>query len=222
MDWAGAEAEARRALQLVPNDATPQGMLAQLLAARGQNARAVELVRQALASDPRSTYRWRSLSVYLTALGRLDEARQAIDKAIALQPGATVNHEQLAVIAILRGDAEAALVAAQKEPPGPWHDVAMALALQIGPDRKAADAALKKLTAKYAQSAPYQIAEAYALRRDPDAMFQWLDRAWTARDPGVISLLNDPLILRYRDDPRFAAFCKKVGLPTATDAVAMK
>jgi len=222
MDWAGAEAEARRALQLVPNDATPQGMLAQLLAARGQNARAVELVRQALASDPRSTYRWRSLSVYLTALGRLDEARQAIDKAIALQPGATVNHEQLAVIAILRGDAEAALVAAQKEPPGPWHDVAMALALQIGPDRKAADAALKKLIAEYAQSAPYQIAEAYALRRDPDAMFQWLDRAWTARDPGVISLLNDPLILRYRDDPRFAAFCKKVGLPTATDAVAMK
>jgi len=28
-----------------------------------------------------------------------------------------------------------------------------------------------------AAAAPYQIAEVYALRRDPDAMFKWLDRA---------------------------------------------
>jgi hypothetical protein len=35
-------------------------------------------------------------------------------------------------------------------------------------------------------------------------------------------LLFDPCILRYRDGRRFAAFCKKVGSPTTTDAVAMK
>jgi hypothetical protein len=53
-------------------------------------------------------------------------------------------------------------------------------------------------------------------------MFKWLDRAWANRDPGISSLLSDPFVLRYRDDPRFAAFCNKVGLPTTTDAVAMK
>lgn len=42
------------------------------------------------------------------------------------------------------------------------------------------------------------------------------------RDPGINYVLYDPFILRYRDDPRVAAFCKKVGLPTTTDAVAMK
>jgi hypothetical protein len=26
-------------------------------------------------------------------------------------------------------------------------------------------------------------------------------------------LLQDDFILRYKDDPRFAAFCRKVGLP---------
>jgi hypothetical protein len=26
-------------------------------------------------------------------------------------------------------------------------------------------------------------------------------------------VLSDPFILRYKDDPRFAAFCRKVGLP---------
>ena len=43
-----------------------------------------------------------------------------------------------------------------------------------------------------AAAAPYQIAEVYALRRDPDAMFKWLDRAWAARDPGVSYRLYDP------------------------------
>jgi hypothetical protein len=42
------------------------------------------------------------------------------------------------------------------------------------------------------------------------------------RDAGIEYLLYDPFILRYRNDPRFAAFCKKVGLPDTTDAVAMK
>jgi len=29
-------------------------------------------------------------------------------------------------------------------------------------------------------------------------------------------------MLPYRHDPRFAAFCKKIGLPATTDAVVMK
>ncbi|HJR12008.1 MAG TPA: hypothetical protein VJ823_11435 [Rhodanobacteraceae bacterium] len=96
------------------------------------------------------------------------------------------------------------------------------LVAQIGTDRNAANAALAKLIKNQADAAAYQIAEMYALRKNPDAMFQWLDRASTQRDPGISNLLSDPLILRYQTDPRFAAFCKKVGLPTATDAVAMK
>jgi hypothetical protein len=31
------------------------------------------------------------------------------------------------------------------------------------------------------------------------------------------TVLYDALILRYKDDPRFAAFCKKVGLPTPAE-----
>jgi len=221
-DWTGAAAESRRALQLAPNDAAAKFSLGGTLATLGQVQRAMELTRQALQSDPRhaSWYNW--LSTYLAGLGQLDPARQAIGTAIALQPGAAGYDEQLAVIEILRGDAKAALAAAQQEPSRLWRDAALALALQIGPDRAAADAALKKLIAGQAEGAPYQIAQVYALRKDPDAMFQWLDRAWTSRDPGISYLLTDPLILRYRDDPRFAAFAKKVGLPITTDAVPMK
>lgn len=66
---------------------------------------------------------------------------------------------------------------------------------------------------KYANLAACQIAEAYALRNDAKATFEWLDRAWRNRDPGIGNLLIDLLILRYKDDSRFAAFCRRVGLP---------
>jgi serine/threonine-protein kinase len=98
----------------------------------------------------------------------------------------------------------------------------VAQALQIGKDPARADAALKALIDKQADIAAVQIAETYALRRDPDDMFKWLDRAWLQHDAGLVYLLYDPLILRYRADPRFAGFCRKIGLPVTTDAVAMQ
>jgi TolB-like protein len=222
MDWRGAEVEAQRALQLEPNGALTQGFVGTVKATLGDNGRALELARLCIAADPRSADAYFALTTYLIALGRLDEARQAIEKTIDLQSQGAANFTQLAIIDILDGDAKAALAAAKREPPGPWHDIAMALALQVGSDQAAADSALDTLVTRRADTAPYQIAETYALRQDPDAMFKWLEHAWTVRDPGVGTLLSDPFILRYKNDPRFAAFCGKVGLPTTTDAVAMK
>ena len=213
-DWRGAEAEYRQALALAPNDAPAQFGLGQLLATLGDADQAIELTRQALATEPlrANVYYW--LGNYYLGINRLDEAERAIRRAIELQPAAQSFHAQLAIIEIKRGDAQTALAAAQQEPPGTWNDVALALAQQIGPDRSAADAALRTLIDKNANLAPYQIAQAYALRDDAKETFAWLDRAWSLRDPGIQYLLLDPFILRYRDDLRLAAFCRKVGLPT--------
>jgi hypothetical protein len=135
-----------------------------------------------------------------------------------LQPGAAVYHWQLAVIEIQRGDASAALDAAQQEVGGlDQREVALALARQIGGDRAAADTALQKLIEGHASSSGYEIAEVYALRGEPDKTFEWLDRSFSNHEPDIAYLLYDPFILRYKDDPRFAAFCKKVGLPTPAE-----
>jgi len=219
-DWAGAEAEARRALQLAPADGPTRIMLANLRATLGQPTEAVDLIRQALATDPlRAGWYW-GLSGNLTALNRLDEADRAIRRAIELQPKAVSYNLQLATIEIQRGNADAALAAAQREPPGVWQDEAVALARQIGTDHAAADAALKVLTDKYATLVAYQIAEVYALRDDADRTFEWLDRAWDSRDTGIRNLLIDPFFKRYRDTARFAAFCNKVGLPAPAKSTA--
>ena len=221
-NWTGAEAEYRRAVQLAPNDGFAKYALSTLLTTLGQLEPAVELVRQALLTDPLHGSWYNALARYLSGLGRLDEAERAIRKAIELQPGADAYHMRLAIIAIQRGDAKGALAAAQQESAaGPWQQIALALAQQVSGNRAAADAALKTLIDTRSNFAAYQIAQVYALRKDAENMFAWLDRAWASRDPGIRQLLYDPLILRYQDDPRFAAFCRKVGLPTTTTAKAM-
>lgn len=218
LDWIGGEAEARRALQLAPNNVEAKRMLSTALAELGKNRNAVDLMRQALESDPRQAAWHRWLGTYLTALGELDEAEAAMHNAVALEPGVDDYYLELAIIAILRGDAGSALTAARQAPSGIWRNVAVAMALQVGPDRPAADAALRQLVAGQGGKTAYQIARVYALRGEPGMVFEWLDRTWIQRDPDVGHLLYDPLVLRYRNDPRFAAFCTKTGLPTVTDA----
>jgi TolB-like protein/Flp pilus assembly protein TadD len=213
LDWRGAEEEFRRALELAPNDGAAKLYLASQLATLGQVEQAVELTRQALATDPLGANSYYFLAGYLQALHRLDEAERAVRKAIELQPRAAAYHAILAVIEVQRGDARGALTAAQQETEPGWQYIALAFAHQIGGDHPAADAALQTLIDQRAEFAAYQIAEVYAFRNDADNTFAWLDRAWSNRDSGIGFLLYDPFVLSYKDDPRFAAFCRKVGLP---------
>ncbi|MGA7540727.1 MAG: TIR domain-containing protein [Steroidobacteraceae bacterium] len=217
-DWRGAEAEFRRATELAPNDGDAKSELGNQLATYGELEMAIELTRQSLATDPLRADGYLGLAILLAAYNRPGDAEQAIRRAIELQPNAAFYHVWLAIIEVQHGDARAALEAAQREPSGESRDQALAFARQIGTDRSAADAALRTLIEKDASSVAYQIAEVYALRNDADATFEWLDRAWSNRDPGIQLLLTDPFILRYKHDPRFAAFCHKVGLPVPGEA----
>lgn len=226
-DWRGAEAEFRRATALAPNDADTKFLLGQQLATFGDLESAIELTRQALATDPlqASWYYW--LAIYLAGRvhpGRnhLVEAERMIRRAMELQPGAEWYPYALATIEVQRGNAQAALAAAQQERPGPVREITLAFALQVGGDQRAAEAALRAVLDKYAGTSAFQIAEIYAVRSDANSTFAWLERAWTNRDPGIQFLLYDPFILRYRDDPRFAAFCRKAGLPVPKQAAARK
>jgi tetratricopeptide (TPR) repeat protein len=214
-DWRGSEAEFRRALQLNLNDALAKFYLGRQRAIFGDPESAIEYTQQALVSEPLQPYWYGWLARYFMAVDRLNEAEWAIHRARELQPAVAGRYQTLTLIEILRGHPSAALSAARRETPGVARDGALALARQIGDDRGAADAALKTLIDEDATSSAYQIAEVYALRNDPTHVFEWLDRAWSTRDPDLRDLLFDPIILRYKGDPRLAMFCRKVGLPVA-------
>jgi tetratricopeptide (TPR) repeat protein len=217
-NWSGAEAQYRRALELAPNDTQAKFNLGSALASYGEVDQAIELTRQALMTEPLRAWGYKAIATYLLGVQRLDEAEVAINRAVELQPASEPYRSWLTVVETKRGNAPAALEAALREPPGIFRDMSLAFARQIGGDRKAADEALRTLIDRQGNNSAYQIAEVYALRNDAKATFDWLDRAWENRDGGIQYLLFDPFILRYNDDPRFAAFCRKVGLPVPAGA----
>jgi hypothetical protein len=79
--------------------------------------------------------------------------------------------------------------------------------------KKESDAALSELIAKYHAAGAYQIAEVYGFRNQSDEAFEWLDRAYSQRDSGLIGTKVDPLLKSLHNDPRFAALLKKLNLP---------
>ena len=116
------------------------------------------------------------------------------------------------MIQILRGKPGAAVELAKQETDPFWRTYALALAHFANGDRAEADAALKKLIDEDADDAGSQIATVYALRKEPEKMFEWLEHAWTTHDPGVTELLINPFLRAYKDDPRFIAFAQKIGV----------
>jgi serine/threonine-protein kinase len=153
-----------------------------------------------------------NLSLYLIALGRYGEAETALGKAIELQPEGAQSYYRLAVIQILRGKPGAAVKLAKQETDPFWRTYALALAQFTNGAGAEADAALKKLIDEDAEDAGSQIAIVYALRKEPDRMFEWLEHAWTTHDAGVNELLENPFLRAYKDDPRFIAFAQKIGV----------
>ena len=210
----GAEAEFRRAAELAPASADPKIGLSSIIGDFGQIEEAVELLQQAVRLEPLTTNAHFDLARLLTSLGRYDEAAQSARKAIELQPGGAGTWEMLALVEAKRGDGEAALKAAAQETDPDWRAYAMALAQQARGDAVAADAALNALIAGHSDDMSFQIAAVYAFRGDADKTFEWLDRAYEKHDPGVMAIIDNPFTRELRSDPRFAAFCKKVGLPS--------
>lgn len=215
LDLMGAERELRRAVTLAPTEASPKHRLAFVLSCMGRTEEAMALLKQASVLDPLSFRGYYYLSLFLTARGHYEEADKAVRKALELQPTAATHYQQLAVIDVKRGRPDAALLDSLREPDEYWRDYAVALARQDLGDHSAADAALRDFTSNHAEDGAFQIATLHALRGEPDAAFEWLDKAYAARDPAITGLLMDPFLLVYRSDPRFAAFCRRAHIPEA-------
>ena len=207
-----AEASYRRAAALAPASVEPKIGLASVIADFGQIEEAVELLQEAVRLEPLTTNAHFDLARLLTSLGHYDEAGKSARKAIELQPGGAGTWEMLALVEAKRGDGEAALKAAAQETDPDWRAYAMALAQQARGDKTAADASLNALIAGHSDDMSIQIATVYAFRGDADKTFEWLDQAYEKQDPGVMAIIDNPFTQDLRSDPRFAAFCKKVGL----------
>ncbi len=221
-DWDGALAEFRVATQLVPDTDPMHGGVSNLLATLGRVNEAIAERRKAIEGNPLDASGHIRLADLLASVGRLDEAEASLRKAADVEPDRAkwVASKRIG-LAILRGDAVTAQSLA--EAGTDWPDRDLALALQNATDHAAADAALQRLIENDGQNnaVAYQVARVHALRGDADKTFEWLQRDWGRGNASVHIALFDPLLLRFRDDPRFAEYCKTAGLPPPSASEAL-
>ena len=212
LDFPAAEKEFRRVLQSSPNNAAAKNALTLSLVAQGRFTEAEEACREALSLDPLLTNLWFNLGRITVGTGRYKEAGEAFRKGLELQPNASRFHTYLATLDVLQNRPAQATANAQLENEGFWRDYAVALVQQAQGDQTAADARLKDFIAKDSNGGAFQIAVLYAIRKEPDQMFKWLDTAYATRDSGLTQLAVTPFFLPYLNDPRFGALCQKLNV----------
>ncbi|HWY51629.1 MAG TPA: tetratricopeptide repeat protein [Chthoniobacterales bacterium] len=210
LDFAKAEQEFRRALQISPSDAGAKSGLSYCLMAQGHLTEAERAFYETLSLDPLSVPIWFNLGRLAISAERYQEAEEAFRKALQIQPGVARAHAFLATLDVLRTDPAAATKEAQQEPDGFWRDYAIALAKQVQPDKAAAEGSVKSFCEKYANGGAFQAAILYAVRNEPDQMFKWLDTSFATRDAGLAQITVTPFFRRYFSDPRFVALFHKL------------
>ena len=211
-DWAGAEADLSRAFALDPGSYRTYTCYACFLASLGRLPEALEINRKALELDPLSADTWFRRSIQLNAAGRLPEARQAAMRALEISPEHAFAWFNLGVASLLEHDPQRALTEFQKASKA-RREAGVAMAEHDLGNVAASQRALDALVAGYASTNAYQVAEVHAWRRDPDAAFDWLERAYEQHDATLVQLKFDPLLRNLHSDARFAKMVSKMRLP---------
>jgi TolB-like protein/DNA-binding winged helix-turn-helix (wHTH) protein/Flp pilus assembly protein TadD len=210
-DWDGADTALKKAADLQPGSAVVLSYRAYLYECLGRLDEAIALTQEASILDPLRTNAYLG-SLLLTA-GRYDEARASVEKALSINPKLEGAHAKLGGILLAQGHAQAALAEMDAEP-GEWERLTgQALVYHALGRTHDSDAALSRLIATHAEDSPYQVAEIYAYRGELDQAFQWLERSYLQRDPGLNQLKLDPLIQNLRTDRRYLDLLRKMKLP---------
>jgi TolB-like protein/Tfp pilus assembly protein PilF len=210
-DWKGAEAEFRRALVLAPGNADVLRAFGSETGILGRQDESLEYLRKAVARDPLSSTSQRLLGLRCVIYGRLEEAETALHAALDLNPSSGLANCFLSMVHLLQGRAAEALDVARREVLPDFRWFGIALAEHTLGHAAESDAALARLIEDHGHAAAYQVAEALAWREEKDRAFEWLERAYVQRDPGLGHTMTDPFFAPLRGDPRWPPFLEKMG-----------
>jgi adenylate cyclase len=211
-NWSAATESVSKAMALAPADPNVLIAAANLETALGNTDRGIEIYRKAVELDPVNAQSRSFLAFGLATTKQFAEARAEYARVIELNSSAPWAHAGLGLSYLLENKFEEAATAAQADA-GEWARLLIVSCARWGQKRVTeSDAALAELTKNEAETAAFQIAEAYAYRGDKDRAFEWLERARRQRDPGLGDLRKDPLLENLYDDPRWNAFLHTMGL----------
>ena len=211
-DWTGARSDLELALAIAPSKARCLYAYAELEAATGALAAAIPAGIGAVDLDPFAAQYLASLGRLYAANGELDLARASLERALQLSPDHAFAACDLAITELLAGHLAAALAASERCAGKPYCLLALAVVHAALGDAEASRRALEDLISGYGHHSAFQIAQAFAWLGQPDAAFEWLDRAYRQRDPGLRRVGYDPLVRRLAGDPRHAELLRRMKL----------
>lgn len=166
----------------------------------------------ALRIDPLSPNILFSLGSVRFWSGHLPEAETALRKAPQISLTYESAHYYLGHVLMARGDLTQALAQMEHEV-GEESRLAGIASVQFAMGhRKESDAMLAQLTKLAANDWASGIASVHAIRNEPDATFEWLERAFAQNYEDVYLIKGNPPDGNVARDPRYVAFLRKMHL----------
>jgi len=211
-DWPTALRDYEQAIALAPGNVSYLTGYADVLSIVGRSADALAAARKAVAYDPLSATAKFRLGLLCVRQGQAAAARAALESALALAPDHLLRR-YVGYLDLIEGHPDKALDLFRGLPQEWTRQFGIALAEHSLGNEAASRRALEQLIRANAHEAPYQIASVYAWRGERDQAFEWLDRAYRDRDPGLPYANLDMFLRSLHGDPRFNALLAKLKLP---------
>jgi len=220
-DWAGAERDYKRALELDPNYPTAHHWYSLLLARMGRHQEAMEEILRARELDPASLVINVNVGDRWLATRQYDRALQEYQKVLEMDPNSLDTLDRIGWVYIFTGRPEKALVPLQKARVVSGKDVppallaAMGYAYSASGEKGKAYEMLKELKElsqqRYVSSGDF--ATIYAGLGDKNQALAYLEKAFEERSSYVTYLKIDQVWDPLRDDPRFHSLLRRLNFP---------
>jgi serine/threonine-protein kinase len=217
-DWNGAAAQFRRSLELDPRYSTAHQWYAFLLASQGRFEEALIEAHTSQELDPGSVSIRRALGYSYFYARRFEQAKYHLHRAVEMNPVAEETYRVLGLILTYAGDhAEAERVIREAlELPGAatYTRVTLALALANAGDRSCAEDTARDLEARRGHDyvSPVEFATLYIALGDKGRAIDWIEKAYEERRGWMAYLNVHPVVDPLRNEPRFKALVRKMGL----------
>jgi len=217
-DWEGAEREFRRAIELHPRYATAHQWFAFLLAAHGKHAEALVEGHTALELDGASVSIRRGVGWLYYYARRYDQARYHLQRAIEMNPAAVESRRILGLTLAHQGqlpEAERVLRDALALPAaGAYTTAELGWVLARAGHRAEAEDLLRQLEARAREGyvSPVPFATLHLALGDVARSLDYAERAYAERRGWLAYFAVNPILDPLRDQPRFRALVRKMGL----------
>jgi eukaryotic-like serine/threonine-protein kinase len=217
--WAEAQTEFERSLQLSPTYPTANHWYAEFTTTMGRHTQALARITKAQELDPLSLIINVAVGWTLYLARRYDEAIEQLGRTGHLDPNYPVTYWILGLSLRKTGRFEAAITEGEKgvKLSGGSPLMRAALAQTLGTAGRIQEALqlLDDLTnpAKHRYVAPYFIAGIHAGLGENDRAIDYLEESWEEHSPWLVYLHIDPGMDGLRDSPRFQDLLLRIGLP---------